>query len=117
MKYFHVMMLCLVLTSCSSLATGVATSLLDEQPTLSVDAQVGDRNAQLGDKHQVTTEKNDGIITVTSDASQNSKEFHEAKNVNIQEGFGLTEMILFALGWLCPSLGEMYREVKSWFIK
>lgn len=117
MKYFHVMMLCLVLTSCSTLATGVATSLLDEQPTLSVETQVGDKKAQFGDTHQITTEKNDGIITVTSDASQNSKEFQRANNVNIQEGFGLTEMILFALGWLCPSLGEMYREVKSWFIK
>lgn len=78
---------------------------------------MGDREAQLGDDTAISVEDNEGIVTVTSDASKNSKQFQSAQNVNIQEGPDWFFSLLLALGWLLPSPQEMYREVKSWFTK
>ena len=117
MKYIHVILLCLTLTSCSALqaTANVAKSMLGEQPTLSVDTQVGDKASNIGQtsNQKITTDNNEGIITVASDSSSNTKKFEKADTVNIQEGPNMFYMILLVLGWLLPTPYGMYRMVKS----
>lgn len=117
MKYIHIILLCLTLTSCSALqaTANVAKSMLGEQPTLSVDTQIGDKASNIGQttNNKISADKNEGIITVASDSSSNSKRFEKADTVNIQEGPNLIYMILLVLGWLLPTPLGMYRAVRS----
>lgn len=111
-----------LLTGCSAMqvASGIASTLSGEQPTLSVDAQMGDRVANVGenDNSTINAEDNEGILTVTSNKSE--KQFNGAQNVTIKESNGPMEMFLVSIaviGWLLPSPSEIYKEVKSWFTK
>lgn len=109
-----------LLTGCTGLQAvqGIASAVSGEQPTLSVDAQMGDRVANVGenDNSTINAEDNEGILTVTSNKSE--KQFNGAQNVIIKESNGPMEMFLISLaviGWLLPSPSEIYKEVKSWF--
>lgn len=123
MKIISSIILSLVLlTGCTALdaVTGVASALSGEQPTLSVDAQMGDRATNVGetDNSVINAEDNEGILTVTSNKSE--KQFSEVQSVNIQESNSSMEFWLYVvglIGWLLPDPSRIYKEVKSWFLK
>lgn len=111
-----------LLTGCTTtdVVSGIASAVSGEQPTLSVDAQVGDKVANVGenDNSTINAEDNEGILTVTSNKSE--KQFNGAQNVTIKESDSSKELILYlvgVLGWMLPSPSQMYLEVKSWFCK
>ena len=113
MKCTYILLFCLTLSSCSTLgvAANVAKSMLGEQPTLSVDAQVGDRKMNVGQNsnHVIRSDNNKGILTVASDSSRDSKKFQHADTVNIQEGPNWFLIVLLVLGWILPTPLSMYR--------
>ncbi|AHK11947.1 hypothetical protein CHOED_087 [Vibrio phage CHOED] len=123
MKIISTILLSLaLLTGCSAMqmATGIASTLSGEQPSLSVDAQMGDRVANVGenDNSTINAEDNEGILTVTSNKSE--KQFNGAQQITIQESNSFVEMLLYSIGligWLLPNPSQMYSEVKSWFSK
>lgn len=118
MKYSYLFLILTLLAGCSTLdvAKGVAGLALGEQPTLAVDAQLGDKTANVGtnDNSTIDVEDNEGIVTVTSTKSE--KNFEKANDVTINEGPDIWYLIILVLGWLLPSPSQMYGEVKSWFI-
>lgn len=108
----------LVGCSATQVASGIASTLSGEQPSLSVDAQVGDKVANVGenDNSTINAEDNEGILTVTSNKSE--KQFNGAQEVTIQESDTYKELLLYAIGligWLLPAPSQIYTEVKSWF--
>lgn len=99
---------------------GIASTVSGEQPTLSVDAQVGDKALNVGenDNSTINAEDNEGVLTVTSNKSE--KQFNGAQQVTIQESDSDKELILYLvaiLGWMAPDPSKIYQEVKSWFCK
>lgn len=111
-----------LLTGCTAteLATGIASTLSGEQPTLSVEAQVGDKVANVGenDNSTINAEDNEGILTVTSNKSE--KQFNGTQEVTIQESNDSKEWLLYLvgiIGWMAPDPSKIYAEVKSWFSK
>lgn len=84
--------------------------MLGEQPTLSVDAQMGDRRMNIGKTSNIDAAKNEGIITVASDSSKDSKRFDKADTVNIHEGPDWGFIVLLVLGWILPTPLTMCRE-------
>lgn len=99
---------------------GVASLVSGEQPALSVDAQLGDKVANVGenDNSTINAEDNEGILTVTSNKSE--KQINGAQQVSIQESNSSFELLLYAIGligWLLPAPSQIYNEVKSWFSK
>lgn len=116
MKYPHLLLIVALLSGCTALdAAKTVASIATEQPTLSVDAQLGDKTANVGetDNSMTEIEDNEGIVTVTSSKSDTS--FGETGKVTINEGPNLMWGILMALGWLLPSPGTIWKEVKSLF--
>lgn len=110
------------MTGCTALdaVTGVASALSGEQPTLAVDAQMGDRVANVGttDNSVLNAEDNEGILTVTSNKSE--KQFGDVSTVTIKESNSSMEFWLYMVGlvgWLLPDPSKIYQEVKSWFSK
>jgi hypothetical protein len=99
---------------------GVAGLVSGEQPALSVDAQLGDKVANVGenDNSTINAEDNEGILTVTSNKSE--KQFNGAQQVTIKESNSPMELFLYSIGligWLLPNPSQIYTEVKSWFSK
>lgn len=119
MKFSYIFLILTLLAGCSTLdvAKGVAGIALGEQPTLAVDAQLGDKTANVGenDNSTIDVEDNEGIVTVTSTKSE--KNFEKAEKVTINEGPDMFWSLLLVLGWLLPSPSVIYGEVKSWFVK
>ncbi len=119
MKYSYLILISTLLVGCSTLdvAKSVADVALGEQPSLSVDTQIGDKAANLGttDNSTVDVEDNEGIVTVTSTKSE--KNFEKTNDVIINEGPSMFWSLLLVLGWLLPSPSVIYGEVKSWFVK
>lgn len=118
MKYFYIMIMCVALSGCSSfdLAKGIATTALGtEQTGITLDTQVGDKTANVGtnDNSQVNLEDVEGNVTVTS--TKSDKNFESTEKVTINEGPNMWFLLLLVVGWLLPSPGQIYSEVKSWF--
>lgn len=122
MKIISTIMLTLALvTGCAAtdVVQGIASAVSGEQPALSVDAQMGDRVANVGetDNSTINAEDNEGILTVTSNKSD--KQFGEVQTVTIQESDSSKEIWLYIvglIGWLLPDPNRIYKEVKSWVI-
>lgn len=122
MKIISTLLLSLALVGCTTtdVVSGVASALSGEQPTLSVDAQLGDKTANVGtnDNSVIQADDNEGILTVTSNKSE--KQFGDVKTVTIQESDSSKEIWLYIvglIGWLLPDPAKIYAEVKSWFTK
>lgn len=119
MKYLYIMIMCVALSGCSSLdlAKGIANGVLGEQSGISVDAQIGDKTANVGtnDNSQVNLDDVEGNVTMTS--TKSDKSFGTTDTININEGPNLLFMCLLIIGWLLPSPNQMFSEVKSWFTK
>jgi hypothetical protein len=110
---YIILLLTLTLTSCTAL--DIAKGVLKEPTGISVDAQIGDKTANVGtnDNSQVNLEDVRGDVKV----SKSNKNFNDAGQVTINEGLNIWYLIILVLGWLLPSPTRMYKEIRSWFTK
>lgn len=120
MKYTIVLITALLLTGCSAMdaagkAVGAAFGTNDSGLTVDTELQNGDKTVNVGenDNSKTNVDDNKGVVNISSKKSD--KSFDNTKTVTVNEGPGLVYTLLFALGWLCPSHTEIWREVKSWF--
>ena len=107
----------LAVTGCSSInpASAVLGAINPAKPMLAVDTQVGDKNQTLGNNTNDKIEVSDsgGPVSVTSNKVKQS--FDQVEKVIIQEDVPMWVWLLCIIGWMLPSPGEIYREVKSYF--
>ena len=91
----------ILITACSPL--DIARSVLDSNkgPSLEVDTTVGDKEeavvGQVGDTSEIVSESITGGVHTT-----------------YIEDTPPWVVLLLILGWLLPSPGSMYNEIKSW---
>lgn len=106
----------LAISGCSSLNPASAVvGALTEKPMLAVDTQVGERTQTLGtnSNDKIDVSDTEGPVTVTSNKVKQS--IQQAEKVIIQEDVPMWVWLLCIIGWMLPSPGEIYREIKSWF--
>lgn len=111
-KYLCIIMISLLMTSgCSYLKTaatvlGIGTS----GSGLSVDAQIGDREAEVGGTHgtgDIEVEDNGQVEVNTSENDI------EAKEVTIENAPSWWMMLLLILPWFITSPQDIYRKLKN----
>jgi len=104
----RVLILCilLLLSGCSTLS-----NLAPSGPQVNTNAQVGAENTQQVVANQSNTNVQGDQKTSQVDAQSVSEV--RISNTTIDP----LVLLLLVLGWLLPSPGEMYKEVKSWFRK
>lgn len=110
-----------LLAACSAtdVVTGAAKGALgvnDGGLTVDTELQNGDKTVNVGenDNSKTVVDENEGTVSISTNKSDNS--FNQAEKVTINNGPDPFMLTLMALGWLLPSPGEMYREIKSWFV-
>lgn len=94
-----------------------ASALIGNKPALAVDAQVGGEKTQAlqaNDANHIEVSDSQGPVAVTTTKTKHL--YEGVQQVVVREDVPLNFWLLMILGWLLPSPGEMYREIKSWFI-
>lgn len=101
-----VIVLTLALSGCSVLDT-----ITPSGPQVNTNAQVGKENTQQVVANQTNTNVQGDQKTSQVDAQ--SVQSLEIANQEVPTLF----LVLFALGWILPGPREIYKEIKSWFVK
>lgn len=103
------------LSGCSAIS--IAKALLGDKPSLAVEAQVGDREANLaaGNTSAVgDIELEKGSVSV--DNSNKQSKVGSAESVTINEGNNWLVVLLVIVaiaGWCLPSPAELFRKIKK----
>lgn len=112
--------LCLALSAslqgCSAL--DILKTFSPTQPGIAVDAQVGDRQAIVGDKREqeVEVETETGDVEVSTDNTKNTSKQQftgDVGDITINNGapWLIAALVAFGtVGWLCPRPSTMWRN-------
>lgn len=115
MRFILVIALALSLQACSLM--DVLRTFSPTQPGVAVDAQLGDRQAIVGDKREQEIEVEGDNAVVTTDNTKTKQQFAgEVRDVTINDTnpwiLGLLLSIAIA-GWLVPRPSTMWRKLRA----
>lgn len=109
-RILKIVLLSSVLAACSW--TDWVKPFVPGNDGISVDAQVGDRNATLGDKNEVVVEDVKGDVNVTTKTEESEYKFNQVETVQI-DNVPLIIILLMILGWLMPTPSNMWKVIKD----